>query len=214
MSNRLLSSIKSKRKRILMERRAILKGSNYVLGLLSGVTLIDGSKREDIIVGDNLCFYGNLTSQNGGKIKIGDYCRIGLHTQINSVESIEVGNYVTMADYIVVTDNNNHPINPDFRKFMRMKMDKSGTNLWKHSDHRPVIIEDNVWIGTRVRIHKGVTIGENSIVAACSIVTKDIPPNCIAAGNPAIVVKENIERVPPPNSCASFNNENRWASKL
>lgn len=139
-----------------------MKGTNYILGLVCGISLKDGSLKEDIELGNFLCLYGNLNSQSRGKIRIGNYCRIGIHTHIDAVERIEIGNYVSMADYIVVTDNNNHPISPDFRKFMRKQMDKKGTNLWKHSDHAPVIIKDNVWIGTRVRIHKGVTIGENS----------------------------------------------------
>lgn len=51
------------------------------------------------------------------------------------------------------------------------------------------IIGENCWIGANVRICKGVTIGDNSVVAACSVVTKDVPANCIVAGNPAKVVK-------------------------
>ena len=54
-------------------------------------------------------------------------------------------------------------------------------------------IGDDCWIGTNVRICKGVTIGDNSIVAACSVVTKDVPANCIVAGNPAKIVKTGID---------------------
>ena len=57
---------------------------------------------------------------------------------------------------------------------------------------KPVIIGDNVWIGYRAMILKGVTIGNNSIVAANSVVTKDVPPNCIVAGNPAKIIRNNI----------------------
>ena len=56
----------------------------------------------------------------------------------------------------------------------------------------PVVIEDNVWVGSRALILKGVRVGKGSIVAAGAVVTKDVPPNCIVAGNPAKVVKENI----------------------
>jgi acetyltransferase-like isoleucine patch superfamily enzyme len=59
------------------------------------------------------------------------------------------------------------------------------------SDSRPapVKIEDNVWIGMNALILKGVTIGENCVVAAGSVVTKNVEPNRVAAGNPAVVVK-------------------------
>lgn len=52
-----------------------------------------------------------------------------------------------------------------------------------------VIIEDNVWIGYRVYITEGVSIGENSVIGTNSVVTGDLPPHCIAAGSPAKVTK-------------------------
>ena len=58
---------------------------------------------------------------------------------------------------------------------------------------KPVWIGDNVWIGYRAMILKGVTIGDGSIVAANAVVTKDVPPHCIVAGNPAKVIRENIK---------------------
>jgi acetyltransferase-like isoleucine patch superfamily enzyme len=54
----------------------------------------------------------------------------------------------------------------------------------------PVIIRDNVWIGMNAVILKGVTIGENSVVAAGAVVTKSVPENVVVAGNPAIIVKQ------------------------
>ena len=71
-------------------------------------------------------------------------------------------------------------------------------NKWKYSDNKPIIIGENCWIGSNVRICKGVTIGDNSVVAACSVVTKDVPANCIVAGNPAKVVKTDIDQLPEP----------------
>jgi acetyltransferase-like isoleucine patch superfamily enzyme len=57
----------------------------------------------------------------------------------------------------------------------------------------PVVIEDKVWIGFNVIILKGVRVGEGAVVAAGSVVTKDVPPYCVVAGNPAHVVKELAE---------------------
>nr|WP_306798988.1 DapH/DapD/GlmU-related protein [Clostridium perfringens] len=60
---------------------------------------------------------------------------------------------------------------------------------WTNSINSPIIIEDNVWIGEFVRIMKGVTIGEGSIVGANAVVTKDVQPYTVVAGNPARIVK-------------------------
>ena len=60
----------------------------------------------------------------------------------------------------------------------------------RDSTVKPVRLGDNVWLGDRATVLKGVTIGDNSIVAASSVVTKDVPANVIVAGNPAIVVRE------------------------
>ena len=54
---------------------------------------------------------------------------------------------------------------------------------------KPVVLKDNVWIGDSAIVCKGVTIGENSIIGAGAVVTKDVPPNCVFAGNPAKLVK-------------------------
>ena len=61
------------------------------------------------------------------------------------------------------------------------------SELWDriHSKSKPVIIEDNVWIGRRVMINKGVRIGEGSIIAAGAVVTKSVPPYSVVYGNPA-----------------------------
>jgi acetyltransferase-like isoleucine patch superfamily enzyme len=97
---------------------------------------------------------------------------------------------------VVITDNNEHSINPDDRFLMRTKDDNHPYRYWRYSDSKPVVIGRNVWIGTKARICKGVTIGDNSIVAAHAVVTKDVPPNTIAAGNPARIVKTDIDKTP------------------
>jgi acetyltransferase-like isoleucine patch superfamily enzyme len=64
--------------------------------------------------------------------------------------------------------------------------------LWnwnEHVDRKPIVIEDNVWIGERSTILKGVTIGRGSVVGCNSVVTHDVPPYCVVAGNPARIVK-------------------------
>jgi acetyltransferase-like isoleucine patch superfamily enzyme len=67
---------------------------------------------------------------------------------------------------------------------------------WIYSMSKPIKIGSNCWLGEYSRICKGVTIGDNSIVAASAVVTKDVPPNSIAAGNPAQIVKRDIDIAP------------------
>ena len=55
--------------------------------------------------------------------------------------------------------------------------------------NKPIVIEDNVWLGSNVVVKKGVTIGRNSVIGMNSVVTKDIPANCVAIGNPCVVIK-------------------------
>ena len=57
-------------------------------------------------------------------------------------------------------------------------------------DIKPIVLEDNVWVGDHALVLKGVRIGKNSVVAARAVVVKDVPPNVVVAGNPARVVKE------------------------
>lgn len=107
-------------------------------------------------------------------IKIGDHSLISPGVRISAASEIIIGNDCMIASSAYLTDSDWHGI-----------YDRSlaiGKTL-------PVCLKDNVWIGDSAIVCKGVTIGENSIIGAGSIVTKDIPPNTIAAGNPAVVVK-------------------------
>lgn len=110
-----------------------------------------------------------------GRIDIGDYCLIAPGVSINSATSIKLGKNCMLAADVSIADSDWHGVYNRVRPF---RCDGE------------VILEDNVWIGLRSIIGKGVTIGENSIVGAGSVVTKSIPANCIAAGNPAKVVKQ------------------------
>ena len=112
-------------------------------------------------------------------------------THIGAVETIIIGNDVIIAGNTHIYDNNNHPTDPD----KRLEMSRSGDFFgplwsWAQSAHKPIIIEDNVWIGERCTILKGVRIGKGAIVGCNSVVTRDVPEYSIVAGNPAKVVKE------------------------
>jgi acetyltransferase-like isoleucine patch superfamily enzyme len=183
-------------KTIEIQKRITANGKNYRFSWYSIVSLTDGSDKGDIILGDNVWMYGTLASQNHGKISFGNYSKMGYHSRITSLKSITVGDYTAIGDHVVITDNNEHSINPEDRLFIRRTPEDSPYRLWRFSDSKPVVIGRNVWIGSWSRINKGVTIGDDSIVAAHAIVTKDVPANAIAAGNPARIVKTDIDKSP------------------
>ena len=122
------------------------------------------------------CVFNITTS--GAKIAIGNNVGISGST-INATKSITIGNNVLIGSGCIITDTDSHPINWQDRI----------NNLNEKTISSPIVIEDNVFIGARSIILKGVTIGRNSVIGAGSVVTKSIPENCIAGGNPAKVIK-------------------------
>ena len=143
-----------------------------------------------IVIGDHCRIWGRLESQSGGKITIGDHTCIYDRTIVGSVSQISIGKCVIISNHVHIYDNNNHPTDPQVR--MQMSMGGFDGDPWKwiHAESAPITIGDNVWVGEYAAILKGVTIGEGAIVASHAVVTKDVPPYAIVAGNPARIVKE------------------------
>lgn len=135
-----------------------------------------------------------------GKITIGKHCYIGGGMYI-SHSSIEIGNNVTIAWGGTVYDHDSHSLDyRERRKDIDDELDdiRNGRNFilhkdWSNVNTKPIRICDDAWIGMNAIILKGVTIGEGAVVAAGSVVTKDVPAWTVVAGNPAIVVK-NIDK--------------------
>lgn len=144
-------------------------------------------RRQDstISIGDNCAFNNNCTSnlsglfcpcifstaKKGAIIKIGNNCGFS-GTRIRCGKSITIGNNVRCGANTYIADTDGHS---DDRRA---------------GNDRGVVIEDNVWLGLNVVVLKGVHIGKNSLIGANSVVTKDIPANVIAAGNPCRIIKE------------------------
>lgn len=122
---------------------------------------------------------GCLNTAAHGRIVIGDH--VGLSSAcIWANEEIRIGNHVNIGGDCLIMDTDAHPI--DYVK--RRK--------WGSFDgvaSSPIHIMDDVWIGARCIILKGVTIGERSVIGAGSVVVSDIPADCIAAGNPCKVIR-------------------------
>ena len=115
------------------------------------------------------------------EIIIGDGTSIRDYSQITAINSIRIGNGVLTGPNILITDNAHGASVAELLDI--------APNLRPLSSKGPVIIEDNVWIGTKASIMPGVRIGKGAIIAANSVVTHDIPPYCVAAGIPAKVIK-------------------------
>ena len=125
------------------------------------------------------------TSFNGIKympiIKIGDGCSIGEDNHITAINEIVIGNNVLTGKKVLITDNaHGRSIQEE------MKISPSKRELFSKGR---VIIGDNVWVGEKSSIMPGVSIGKGSIIAANSVVTKDVPDFCVVAGVPAKIIK-------------------------
>lgn len=110
-----------------------------------------------------------------GNITIGDYCLIAPGVEVTAMSRITIGDNCMLAADVLIHDSDWHGLYNRLRPF-RCTAD--------------VTLSNNVWVGTRAIITKGVSIGENSVIGAGAVVTKDIPANCVAAGNPAKIVKQ------------------------
>ncbi|MCM4174103.1 acyltransferase [Arenibacter sp. TNZ] len=171
-------------------------GEDYRFEKGSNIELSFGSTKNDISIGKRMRLRGKLASQYGGKITIGNYSNVNENTVIGAVNSVVIGDFASIAANVTIMDNNNHPVQPDDRKIKQFSESGDELRSWKYAVSKPIIIKNNVWIGANARINKGVTIGQNSIVAANAVVTKDVPDNSIAAGNPAKIVKTDIHLLP------------------
>lgn len=111
------------------------------------------------------------------RLSIGDYSGIGVNCQIQG--KVTIGSNVMIGQDVLIYTSNHSFDRTDIP--MREQ---------KYQEERPVVIGNDVWIGARVIILPGVSIGDGVVIGAGSIVTKDIPPYSVCAGNPARVIKE------------------------
>lgn len=132
-----------------------------------------------------------------GNVRVGDGVFINGGTKVISRTSIEIGNDVTIAWGCTLYDHNSHSISyldrirDQDQAFIDLPRGTLAANKdWSNVVSAPIRICDNAWLGFDVVVLKGVTIGEGAIIGARAVVTKDIPPWVIAAGNPAQIVKQ------------------------
>jgi len=113
-----------------------------------------------------------ISVEGRGRLTVGDHVAMNYGVNIDVWHEVRIGNKTMIAPNVTILDDNRHELEP-------------GTPLY----NGPTVIGDNVWLGGDVTVLPGVTIGAGSVVAAHSVVSRDIPPNSLAAGSPAKVVK-------------------------
>ena len=129
--------------------------------------------------GDLILYEGvGVRVTEGAKLSIGDHTYLNRSASIDCTQEITIGDYCAISDNVQILDSDFHPI---------IYNGKISTMS------KPVHIGNHVWIGRSAIILKGVTIGDGAIIGAGSVVTRDVPAGCLVAGNPARVIKENVE---------------------
>lgn len=159
---------------------------------LQGIPVVAKSKTAKIKIGNNVTIKSSFLSNliglyqrsiivaraSGAVVEIGDNSGLSGVT-IYARESVKIGNNCRVGANTKIFDNDFHPVDPTLR------LEASNKNM----KVKPVIIGDNVFIGCNSIILKGTTIGANTTIGAGSVVSGNIPANCVAAGNPAKVIR-------------------------
>jgi maltose O-acetyltransferase len=157
---------------------------------IPGAEVINQGPRENLTIGEHCHISGQLVIHRaGGRLSIGGYSFVGDQSRIWAIERIEIGNFVLISHLVDIHDNDSHPLQAGPRRQHPIDLFERNQPVdYKHVASAPVRIEDDVWIGLKSTILKGVTIGKGAIIAAASVVTKDVEPFTLVAGNPARVV--------------------------
>lgn len=169
-------------------------------------------RAKGVTYGSNMTIMGKVSIEGPGHISIGDNFMMTSGDSINPIsanlqgsfftdcptakitignnvgmsstrmwihDQLTIGNNVKIGAGVLLIDTDCHPLNYEVRR-----------NSNKDTLSAPIVIEDDVWIGTQCIVMKGVTIGARSIIGAGSVITKSIPSDCIAAGNPCKIIRK------------------------
>lgn len=143
-----------------------------------------------IVIGNGSLIAGTMVAEAAAsRLSIGNNVFIGGGTLIDCLSQVTIEDDVLISYQVIIMDSDNHSLRAserigDLKRWRNQEYD------WSHINSAPVTIHAKAWIGARAMITKGVTIGEGGIVASGAVVTKDVPPYAIVAGNPARVIRE------------------------
>lgn len=195
-----------RRRNVKDPSRDLLKSANVRVGssqIGSGCSVRFDRERSDVAltIGDRCQLHNEFVFESvAGRISVGDGVFINGGTKVISLASIDIEDHVMIAWGCTIYDHDAHSISfldriaDHEHQFVDFPTgDLMRTKDWTCVRSAPIRICKYVWLGFDVVVLKGVTIGEGAIIGARTVVTKDIPPWTIAAGNPGRVVKE----IPP-----------------
>ncbi len=160
--------------------------------VFNATMLATGGRPEQIVIGDHACIMGEvLVMTPTAHISIGHHSFLGRNSRVWASLSVTVGNHVLISHLVDIIDNNSHSLNYRDRRVDAINLfeNKVPTDMTRVMA-APVVIHDDVWIGAKSTILKGVTIGQGAVIAAGSVVTRDVAEFTLVAGNPARAVKE------------------------
>lgn len=144
-----------------------------------------------IRVGGNTLVAGELlVFSHGGDISIGEWCYIGEGARVWSSGAIHIGDRVLISHNVNIFDSLTHPLSTRQRHAQFKAITQTGHPRIIDLGERPVTVGSDVWIGANACVLRGVTIGEGAVVGAGAVITHNVPPYTIVAGNPARVIRE------------------------
>ena len=153
--------------------------------------IINAGGRDAVTLGNRCRIYGQLWTFGAGRLHVGHHSFLGAGSRVWCNSSVRIGSYVLISHLVDVHDCDSHSLRwQDRRAEIHERFDEDRDGVPPGVATAPVVIEDDVWIGFKRTIRKGVTIGRGAVVAAGSGVTRDVAQFTLVAGNPARVVKE------------------------
>ena len=172
----------------VFERCSIL-GPDCLLG--PNAWCVNFGQRDDIQLGARVICRGLLRRESfgRGRIVIQDDVYIGDDCLISCADRVEIGAFTMLAHGVQVFDNDTHPLDYEQRVRDHQLIVGQSSGAKSEIPHAVVLIGRNVWIGFNAIVMKGVKIGDSSVVAASSVVIRDVPPYTLVGGNPARVIR-------------------------
>lgn len=143
-----------------------------------------------IRIGSGCLIQGQLVVERpDSRIEIGNNVLVGADTIVDCAGSVTVEDDVLISYKCIIADADNHSIYPELRKNDLETWMDGRRHDWTHTEVKAIRICEGAWIGARSIILKGVTIGPGSVVGMGSVVTRDVPPRTVVAGNPARTIQ-------------------------
>jgi acetyltransferase-like isoleucine patch superfamily enzyme len=173
----------------LFQARCVSVGKNVSVDRLPFIT-----GPVEIHIGNNVWIGGNVVISAGRvtecpRLILKDYAEVSWNVSIAVNKEVIIGEHARVSYDCRISDSDGHPREADLR---------AANEPMRERDIRPVHIGRHAWIGNGSHIMKGVTIGEGAVIGANSVVINDIPPYCLALGNPAEVFLRNFGKPKSP----------------